>query len=217
MTIHHLFYIPAIFLLGFIFGLLVNKGNQQIGNESKTTSGTSMPKGKLLFYSFFVFTVIFVLTHIFEIPWSSKEISRLINNQEIFDKSPLFTSEEVYSKISTFSYEGLETYKRFTYTIDIVFPISFFAFLFIFARYVSARTELPAKRVLKYIPILWLAMDFIENAIVYMILNSYPDRHDFVASLLGIITVVKFGLLGCSVIIPSIVYVYSRTILKQYP
>ena len=94
MTIQHIFYIPTIFLIGFIFGTMINKAptsqNDQL--QYKTSK-------KRLFQTFLIFLLVFVVTHIFEIPWGSKAVSQLLGGIEIFDKKPVFSSTAVYSAI----------------------------------------------------------------------------------------------------------------------
>jgi hypothetical protein len=207
MTLPHLLYIPTIFLLGFVFGLIYS--NQ---GEEKDRTKAYQPSGKILFLTFLIFILVFLITHIFEVPSSSRQVRRLLNDQEIFDRNPVFSSSEFYSKVKTFSDEGISTYKRFTYTIDILFPISFFLFLITFARYVSQRPPISknGKYVLIVFPILWLLYDLIENLMIYILLSEYPKQLIFLAGSVGNVTIMKFGLLICSVLAPILVYGYSE-------
>jgi len=207
MTIQHIFYIPTIFLLGFIFGTMTNKATESQNNQ--LLYKTSRRK---LIQTFLVFLLVFVITHIFEIPWGSKAVSQLLGGIEIFDKSPVFSSDSVYERISLFPAEGLMAYKRFTYTIDILFPLSFLLFLFTYARFVSQRITIP-KYLIKFLISLsffWFAFDMLENVVIFNILTKYPSQNELLGSSLGFITVTKFGLLMLSILMPSLLFIFAK-------
>ncbi|AEI52067.1 hypothetical protein [Runella slithyformis] len=212
MTTQHVFYIPTVFLLGFVFGIIFSENKLlRSANNSDGSSPDRMSKNKLL-YTFLIFILVFIITHLFEIPWGSKQVSSLLNGQEIFDKKPLFSSDEVYTKIGTFSEEGLKVYQRFTYTVDIVFPTSFFVFLLTFAQFVAYRIKKSKliNRIITGLPTLWLITDLLENLIIYIILSNYPTRYDFLGRIIGVVSVIKFTLLFYSIITPVIFWIMSK-------
>lgn len=212
MTPQHIFYIPTLLLLGFVFGLLFSDVRKS--KTSTTTEGFSAtrPSVSKLFYTFFIFLLVFIITHFYEVPYGSKQISRLLDGQEIFDKKPLFTSQAVYAKIASFPEFGIEAYKVFTYTIDIIFPISFFFFLFTLAQFIVRRVKIPKllQSSIVILPIFWLASDIIENGIIYSLLSNYPNRLDVLAGMLGYVSFVKFALLFLSIIAPLSSYIFSK-------
>lgn len=219
MPIQHIFYIPAIFLLGLVFGIMIaerRRGAMAINSmvtAKKNNQLLHKTSGKQLLQTFFVFFLVFVITHLFEIPWGPKAISQLLDGQEIFDRRPVFSSVEVYKRLSHFPAEGLIACKRFTYTIDLIFPFSFFIFLLTFARFVSQRISIQKHLVKALIglPYFWFASDLVENAVIFSILSKFPTQIDFLASSLGFITAMKFGLLLLSVITPSLFFIFART------
>ena len=201
MTTAHILYIPTIFLLGFITGSLVGREF----NSSQEASRQSGITGRILLRSFMIFAIVFVGTHFFEVPRSSKAVAKALNGLEIFDKKPSYTTDEVYSRIAAFPDHGRALYKEFTYTIDILFPITFFTFLFLLARFTINRTNLTGafKIVLSAVPIVWLSLDFIENAMIYNLLDKYPAKNHLLAGSLGYITIVKFSMLLLSILLPT--------------
>jgi hypothetical protein len=207
MTIQHIFYIPSIFLLGFVFGTMVNKTT-----TSKKDQLQYKTSKKKLLQTFLIFFLVFVVTHIFEIPWGSKAVSQLLGGIEIFDKSPVFSSEAVYERVRLFPAEGLMAYKRFSYTIDVLFPISFLVFLSTFARFVSQRITIPKylAKVLIRVSFFWFAFDMLENAVIFNILTKFPSQNELLGSSLGFITVLKFGLLLLSILMPSLVFLFAN-------
>ena len=207
MTIQHIFYIPTIFLLGFVFGTMTKKVTESQNNQLLYKT-----QRRKLLQTFLVFLLVFVITHIFEIPWGSKAVSQLLGGIEIFDKSPVFSSDAVYKRISLFPAEGLMAYKRFTYTIDLIFPISFFVFLFTFSRFVCQRISIPKylENVLINLPIFWFVSDLLENAVIFYILSLFPSQNEFLGSSLGFISAIKFGLLMLSILVPSLLLLFAK-------
>ena len=208
MSYAHILYIPTIFLLGFLGGFLVGKGS----NNSEGTSGQSRITSRTLLGSFLIVLIVFVGTHFFEIPRSSKAVTKALNGLEIFDKKPSYTSDEVYSRLAAFPEKGRQLYKEFTYTIDVLFPLTLFTFLFLLARFAIHRN--PVSRAIQIfivaLPILWISMDFIENAIIFRLLHKYPVKYDALAGMLGYITIIKFSLLLLTILVPTVLMTISN-------
>ena len=207
MTLQHIFYIPTIFLLGLVFGTMINKATESQNNQLLYKTSR-----RILLQTFLVFLLVFIITHVFEIPWGSKAVSHLLGGIEIFDKRPVFSSDAVYERISLFPAEGLMAYKRFTYTIDAIFPISFFIFLLTFSRFVYQRITIPKylENVSINLPIFWFLSDLVENAVIFNILSKFPSQSEFLGSSLGFITVIKFGLLLLSILTPSVLFLFAK-------
>lgn len=218
MTIQHIFYIPTIFLLGLVFGFILNErrpgisGVNAIATDQPDYQFQYRTSGRKLFLAFLIFLLVFIITHMFEIPWGSKSVSHLLGGQEIFDKKPVFSATEVYRRMDQFSPQGIAAYKGFTYTIDIVFPISFFTFLWTFVRFVSQRIILHKNivAVLISLPFVWFAFDMVENAVVFHILSNFPSKSWGIAGWLGYITTMKFGLLLLSILVPSVLFILGK-------
>lgn len=221
MTMLHILYIPTIFLLGLIFGIMVNEKRQGIidMDSMKTANQNSRfqhkTSGNRLFHTFLVFLLVFLITHMFEIPWGSKAVSQLLGGLEIFDRSPVFSDTEVYMRINQFPTEGLLAYKRFTYTTDIIFPLSFFVFLLTLAGYVSQRITIPKylMNALISLPIFWFLFDMIENAVIFSLLSIFPSQNKALANSLGAITSLKFGLLLLAIFAPSLLFIFSKKVM----
>ncbi|WP_447636903.1 hypothetical protein [Flavobacterium microcysteis] len=205
MTFQHIFYIPAIFLLGFIFGILLS-------NNTGTASADDKVSVKKLGLVFVIFLIVFIITHTFTIPAGSKQVSMLLGGLEIFDKKPLFGSDAVYDHIQSFTEIGIHAYKRFTYTIDVIFPLSMLTFLHTFAKFTLQRLKLPKYffKTVRLLPWIWFGFDMLENTTVYYILSEFPKQYPFVAGSLGWITVAKFVLLFLSLLVPASLLLFVR-------
>lgn len=208
MTVQHLLYIPVIFLLGFLFGSILNQSKPPELNDQFRYRTSA----KTLLNTLIIFLLVFVITHMFPVPWGAKEVSRQLGDLPIFDRSPVFSGKEVYNRVAKFSVEGIRSYMRFTYTVDVLFPLSFFLFLSTLSRFAFQRitgTESTGKW-LKRLPGLWLVADLLENAIVYTLLSRFPERHEVVAGSLGFVTVMKYGLLILSIVLPIYFFVVAN-------
>ena len=167
MTSAHFLYIPTIFSLGLLMGTLLSSHSEpSIKNNQKQNS--PFLKGRTLFGSFLIFIAVFIGTHFFEVPRSSKAVSTALHGADIFDKTPAFSSEDVYSRIASFPIDGIALYKEFTYTIDILFPITLLAFLILLSLYVTNRLLIPGRFqiTLLLIPTVWFVSDMGENYII---------------------------------------------------
>jgi hypothetical protein len=211
MTTQHVLYIPIVFLLGLVFGTMLPRQA-----TSLSESGDNALKKRLL-QSFLIFILFFVVTHVFEIPGGAKSVVRHLGGSDLFDRRPSFSASAVYERIQSFSDYGRAAYKRFTYTIDILFPLSFLFFLSTFARYVRSRVFLskPLARIFIYLPFAWFISDMIENATIFSLLSLFPNQNSFLGNSLGIITAVKFTLLALSILAPSVLLIGQQFFKKD--
>ena len=216
MTSAHFLYIPIVFSLGLLVGtLLSSHAETSFTNSQKLNS--PFIKGRMLLGSFLIFIVVFIGTHFFEVPRSSKAVSIALQGADIFDKTPAFSSEDVYRRIATFPIEGIALYKEFTYTIDILFPLTLFVFLILLSLYVTNRLRISGRFqiILLLIPTIWFVSDIVENYIIYYLLNTLPAKHETLAGMLGYLTTTKFTLLLLSIVIPTLLRTFEKPLIRK--
>lgn len=216
MSSAHLLYIPIVFSLGLLVGTLLSSSSEIVIKDINVNKNPRGVNAKLL-GSFLIFFAVFIGTHFFNLPRSSKAVGIALNGAEIFDKKPSFSSEEVYSRIASFPTEGITLYKQFTYTIDILFPITLLAFLLLLSHYVTKRLLMPRqiRGIVLLVPIAWFASDMIENYIIYYLLNALPAKHEELSGMLGYLTITKFTLLLLSITIPTLLRVFEKTFIEK--
>lgn len=83
---------------------------------------------KVLLLAFLIFAGVFVITHLFPIPYGAKAVQSTLGGFSLFDKQPSFSSTDVYDRLQAYSSDGFNDYKRFTYTVDLIFSLAFFIF-----------------------------------------------------------------------------------------
>jgi hypothetical protein len=192
-------------------------------NTSTTATGSTVGtkfriSGRGLFVSLLVFAFAFIVTHFLSIPRSAHAVHHALNGAQIFDKAPSFSASEVYERIASFPRSGIYDYKQFTYTTDVLFPLTLLTFLVLLSFYVSERALLPQRyrTFLIVIPITWFAFDMIENVIVFRLLSDFPSRNEFLAGILGFGTVIKFSLLLISLVAPLVVKVFGKHRVRHF-
>lgn len=212
MTSAHFFFIPSIFFLGvFVGAALSNYLTQRTAGKQKDT-GTSKTTRSLLASTFGVFFIIFIITHMIPFAGGAKALHATLGYQQLFDQHTSSTAVEVYDRLERFGDVGREAYKHFTYSGDVIFPLSLLVFLIVLAYFVRERTSLSKmfRMILIFAPSLWFLSDMTENSVIYFLISQYPEKNIFLAELLGPITNLKFTLLLGSIALPAIFYALFR-------
>jgi hypothetical protein len=222
LTHAHFFLIPLIFFLGFFLGGFLSQRNQLRKARAQTQENTpcddsvtvmsASGSGKALGLSFAILLCVFVATHVFAFFAGSKALSLALNGAPIFDKLPSFSSTEVYDRLIGMGDIGREMYQYFTYTADLLFPLSLLFFLFCLSRYVAERTSLTQalRTVLMLLPFAWFASDMLENTIIFTLIQQFPAKNVLLSGALAWVTVSKFVLLLLSIVTSSLCSVLYR-------
>ncbi len=212
MTSAHFFFIPSIFFLGVFVGAALSNYLKQSPPEKRKVTGISKTTRSLLFSTFGVFVIIFIITHMVPFAGGAKALHATLGYQQLFDQHTSSTAVEVYDRLERFGEVGREAYKRFTYSGDVIFPLSLLVFLIVLAYFVRERTSL--SRVFRIFlisaPVLWFLSDMIENSVIYFLIAQYPQKNIFLAELLAPITNLKFILLLGSIALPATAYALFR-------
>ena len=158
------------------------------------------------FIAFLIATAVFINTHLLQFPGSVGYLMEHINGQETLDMSPSFSTATTYERLDAFGGTGRALYMRTMLTVDIVFPLIMFLFLYLLSKYASHtwRLNKTLRRTLGSLPILYLSLDFLENLFIFLILNNYPEQLDYVASHIGYITTGKRIAMFSSIIAPFV-------------
>jgi hypothetical protein len=202
MTREHIYFIPFIFVLGFLTGALATR--------ARPLEVPAARSGRPVLVAGAVVLFVFIATHALAMHGGARHTTDLLSGEAIFDQQPSFTADEVYERTARFSPAGREAYQKMTYTSDLLFPLALFYFLVRLGRYVAISAIPRSAQTPKFlalvtlVPILWLLADLGENSIVYTLLGSFPARNDTLAGILGIVTDAKFTLLVASVVVPAV-------------
>jgi hypothetical protein len=212
MTSAHFFFIPSIFFLGLFVGAAISNYLTQSTAEKHKDTRTSKTTRWLLASTFGIFSIIFIITHMVPFMGGAKSLHATLGHQPLFDQHTSSTAVEVYDRLERFGEVGREAYKRFTYTGDVVFPLSLLFFLIVLVYFVRERISLSSmfRIILISAPILWFLSDMAENSVIYFLISQYPQKNILLAELLAPLTNLKFTLLLGSIALPITSYVLFR-------
>lgn len=133
---------------------------------------------------------VFVVTHALSFPGSLAHLMEANGGRKILDMQASFSSAETYQRLEAMGENGRRAYLRTVLTIDLVFPLSVFAFFTVLARFTAERVQAGRSlaMALRLMPGAYLALDLLENAIILALLRTFPDRLEFLGGAIGYFT-----------------------------
>lgn len=182
-------------------------------NSKFSTYGNLRSKtGLKVLIAFLIVLSLFIVTHIFKFPGSVGYLSEITHGQKTLDLQASFSSTATYQRLEAFGEIGRQMYMRTMLTVDLIFPVSMFIFLFLFSKYVSQRWGMkPAfGKALRSLSIAYVTLDFLENLTIFFLLSNFPDRLEFMGSYIGFLTVGKRISMMGAIFIPVILLVVGK-------
>jgi len=211
MPPQHIIFIPALFLLGFISGFSVRAGG---GAKRDVFEPKSSGRWWPIALAFLTVIVVFVSTHMMPSFGGVHAVERAAHGLPVLDRAPAFGPDEIMQRSESFGPVGRAAYKQFTYTSDIVFPVTILAFFLLLARFLRGTRPSKIAWALFILPSAWFLTDLTENMLVYSVIDAFPVVSK-AASVLGAVTVAKFTLLFASIIMPMLYLILlNRRIAK---
>lgn len=173
---------------------------------------------RLLGAAFLLFVAVFVATHILPTFGGVKALHHAMAGAPIFDQKPSFSSAEVQQRLAGYGESGRALYQRFTYSVDVIFPLTLLAFLALLARFVVERRSLSTAQALamQTLPPIWFAADMLENSIIYRLLTQFPSEPVSLGQALAWVTVTKFALLLLCLAAPTLLLVLGARLDPRY-
>jgi hypothetical protein len=157
-------------------------------------------------YAFLFVLTLFIVTHVVKFPGSVGYLMEITQGQKTLDLQPSFSSVDTYQRLEAFGEIGRQMYMRTMLTVDLIFPLSLFLFLFFLAKYTSQLWGMkPAfSTALQSLSIAYVTLDFLENLTIFFLLSYYPDRLEFLGSYIGYLTIGKRISMMGAIFIPVI-------------
>lgn len=118
-----------------------------------------------------------------------------------------YTPTELYAHISDWSAAGREHYVRFRLGLDPLWALTYTAFLVTLSS-VALRKGTTAddpRRLLNLVPLIPMAADLLENSIGIILISSLPTRLNWLAALMGAVSLTKW----ISLLIAHLILVYT--------
>jgi hypothetical protein len=174
-------------------------------NTSKAYKFLPSSTGLKSFIAFIFVLFLFTVTHVLKFPGSVGYLMEITHGLKTLDLQPSFSSGETYQRLEAFGEIGRQMYMRTMLTVDFIFPLSMFIFLFLFSKYTSERWAIKpvfAKSLLS-LSIAYVMLDFLENVGIFFLLSNFPERLA-IASFIGYLTVGKRISMMGAIFIPAI-------------
>ena len=136
---------------------------------------------------------VMVVVHVTDFPGSVPDFRHASAGGILLDAVPAFTPDAIYERLAGYGEAGRRNYAFRNVTVDVILPLSLLPFFVLLMRRAatSASVNARARLVLMSVPVLYVVFDFLENAVVLMLLAHYPLRMDRWATLLPALTIVK--------------------------
>jgi hypothetical protein len=137
--------------------------------------------------------LVVLAVHLLQFPGSVPDFNRASGGGVLLDAMPAFTPDKTYERLAAYGEPGRRNYSFRNVTVDVILPLSVLPFLVLLIR----RAIVPfsfgraTRAVLLLIPVLYVALDLLENASVLALLATYPERMNPLAASLPYTTVLK--------------------------
>lgn len=152
-----------------------------------------MYSGKILVLAVVVAVAVVFAVHALDFPGSVPDFVRASGGGVLLDVRPSFSTEAIYQRIAGYGEAGRANYAFRNTTVDVVLPLAVLPALLLSMLHATRR--LSAGRVptaiLISLPITFVLFDFAENAIVLVLLASFPERMPVLAQVLPYVSLVK--------------------------
>lgn len=164
----------------------------------------SLATPAMVWLSFGVFLTIYGLLNFTTLPFSIPSLMAASGGKTILNVLPYYNAESAYEHIAAYSQEAVTIYYRIL-GIDLLALIPAYL-LFLTAGLLHGsrlvlRSYPRVYSVLALMPLTAAFLNLIEDGLVVFLLESYPSRHDTVATLCGMITTTKSSLMMASLLL----------------
>jgi len=111
------------------------------------------------------------------------------------DRHVFYTPDKLYTEIATWGDAGRQQYVDFRLGWDIGFALAYGAFLVSWTGLALGRAWPGRQRLRRWLllPVLTVALDWLENGLGIALVRSFPARHDALAWLATTVTALKWG------------------------
>ena len=163
--------------------------------------------------------LVVLAVHFLEFPGSVPDFTRVTGGGVLLDAAPAFTPDATYERLAGYGDAGRRNYSFRNVTVDVFLPLSVFPFLLLLIRRATSRSSLRPSliRVLIAVPVVYVALDLLENASVLALLARYPERMNALAASLPYTTVIKRAASVLALGVPTAMLAWQFIRRKQLP
>jgi|AutmiccommuBRH23_1029490.scaffolds.fasta_scaffold00062_28 hypothetical protein len=155
---------------------------------------------KSSFLVFLISLALFVIFMVLVLPSEAEKSAKITGAGSSPDTSFYYTSSELYQMAEDFGLEGRLYYLDSRISFDIIWPLVYTLFLINAISWILDKTIIEGSRLrlLNLAPLAAILLDFLENISNMVVMFRYPLQTDILASLAGILTALKWILVGGS-------------------
>ena len=159
-------------------------------------SMSRISSGRALLLSF----LLFLIFPLFALPWLGRQVDHYSQPEDGYELLFVYTPDELYSSFEGYGEQGRMVYALGTATIDMVFPLASALFQGILITLLTRRVfcSRPGWQRLNLVPSGAALLDILENLGLLALLFSYRTRLTGLASIVAVVTVFKWMMVGLS-------------------
>lgn len=158
---------------------------------------------KTSFWVVIITLALFVIYLFLVLPSEAERSKEVIGDLPSPDTSFYYSKADLYQMAEDYGQTGRYYYVDSRITFDILWPFVYTFFLINAISWVLNKTILDESkfRLLNLVPLAGILFDFLENISNMIVMFKYPIRIDFLASIAGVITSIKWIFVGGSMVI----------------
>ncbi len=147
----------------------------------------------------------FVLVILFEIVFTvflGPSFLEITNETDLLDMTMFYSAEQAYEMVGQYGPDGRDYY-NYIQIVDFFFPVVYALFFALLITYLLQRRNWLEThwRRLALIPLVAGLCDWLENAGIFIMLRRYPVSFDIAAQMTNMVCILKFGLIGLSMLV----------------
>ena len=160
----------------------------------------------------FVFFVLFVAG---VLPFIQTLTTRVIGIAESPDTNFNFNLIQLYNIVDSYGSDGRRFYLLMRWTFDIIWPLTYTAFLLSTIGYLARGVDLKSGYKILYLPLLAVLFDLLENINASVIMALYPTRIDFFGYLLMGSSILKWIAISLSFVMVVLLLILKVIRIKK--
>ena len=148
-------------------------------------------------------TLVFVVFMILVLPYMASLSEAQTGSQESPDTSFFYTDEDLYRMAQEYGEAGRQAYVRVRWSFDVIWPLVYCIFLATGISWLTRRAMPSGSKWQRanLVPLLAAFFDFLENLFASVVMSRYPNPTIILAALTPWMTVIKWILVGASVVL----------------
>jgi len=147
--------------------------------------------------------LVFLLFSALVLPQQATKAEQETGSADSPDTSFFYSPAKLYQIAEAYGEQGRQAYIRARFTFDLIWPLVYTVFLTTAISWVFGRAFAPESRWQRanLAPLLGALFDYLENLSTSLVMLRYPDQTVVVDLLATVFTVLKWSLLGASLVL----------------